>query len=127
LNIKIIFAVIGTAMTVVEAIFGIYLYFIFFIINFIYLGIGLLAFGCIIFIILMKTDYDPFQEYSCWAFLLSIGFIALAFGYFPWNVTGPYLPMGLYSASVCFSWAAYLTGWNFYALTRKKEQIEAPE
>ena len=119
-----IFAIAGTVMTLVEAIIGIILYTIFPIINFLYLGIGLLLFGCIIFLILMKTDYDPFQEYSCWALLLSMCFIALALGYFPWNLASPYTPMGLYTAITCFSWAIYLTCWNFYSLRRKKELIE---
>ncbi|MHA1265848.1 MAG: hypothetical protein ACTSRS_11500 [Candidatus Helarchaeota archaeon] len=121
------FITIGIIMEGIEAAVGLFLYTVERKVEFLQLVIG---YGIIIgtmFGIIIKTNYEPFQDFSCWALFLSLGLVLLGFGYFPWNLASPYKVLGLYTSLVAFSWAGYLTSWNIYAVRRKLLSEESLE
>ena len=119
MNYNKVFALIGIIMTSCFLIIGLLSYLINFSIDFLLLGIAYGIIGYTILTIIIKTNYDPFKEGSCWAIVLIIFFIILAFSYFPW-LPSPYTPMGLYISCPLFSWIIFLICWDFYAMSRKK-------
>ncbi len=121
---KIAFAIIGLVISLIEAIIGLYFYFIEFFHQFVFVSFGFFILNIILFIIFIKTDYDPFLEFSCWAFMLSFVLLMIGIGYFPWIST---ISHRVFNSCVFFTWALYFSFWNVYAIIRKKEQFESVE
>ncbi len=116
-------------MVLGEAVIGIILYFFIYEIKFIFWAIGLIIFGATLLFIIIRTDYDPFSEFSCWAFILSIFFCCMIIGYFlmlsyPLDFSDPTVSMRIYIIIVLFSIIIYFTSWNACVLIRKKHEEE---
>lgn len=121
MDAKKVFIIIGVALNAIKAVLGIVFYLIEYKINFLFLAIGLSFLVLSLLYILIYTNYEPFEEFSCWALILSLTFLLIGLGYFPWDLSSPHLLLGLYTSTVSFSWAGYLTTWNVYTLIRKKK------
>lgn len=124
MNTTKLFAYIGIVMTICETIIGVILYFSQNKIFFLFAAIGIMVLGLSVFLIIIKTNYEPFQELSCGAIIYTVFFFVLALCYFPWDLSSSYFLTGLYSSSVSFSWVIYLTSWNIYAITQEKKNRE---
>lgn len=116
------FVIIGIVMILGESLIGFLLFAFYNEIKILLWATGLIIMGFTLLVLIVRTEYDPFSEFSCWAFVLSTLFFVLAFSLFPYDFSSPIFLLRIYNSSVSFSIAIYLTSWNLYALIRKKQQ-----